>query len=141
MLKLTKWVEKFGEDPREYKTNPKGHTLDKIRWLENEIETRTLDFQKDPQWYVNEWEELTDQIIPEHYVSDISQQVTANMFEGIGKPVGKRFVVELLPLINEDGTPAEYPEERLWAEPFLEQNQRIYFLIDGVLDELNYTMI
>ena len=125
----------FAVDPNDYNTSLSGFILDKLRYLEQNIRDRTFDFLQDPQFYIQEWENITDELIPDQYVQGIPQQIVGFLIQGRNKKISDDFIVEHLPVMSPEGEPLSYPEDRL-IQGFLPYNHIVYVLKDSVLKQL-----
>lgn len=126
--------DEFKVSTEEYKSLPSPVDVTRIRWIEQEIKQRSDDFLSDPEWYVNEWEALTGQDMPEQYLKDIPMEISSLVASAAQKTV-EGFRLRLLPVMSA-GKCISYDDSRL-VEDFLTQNQKVYILKDSILKYLN----
>ena len=125
--------DEFKVNAAEYKSGPSKAAQTRIRHCEQEIIQRSDDFLSDPEWYVNEWELLTGEDMPEQYLKDIPMEISSLVASAARKTV-EGFRLRLLTLMKA-GKCIEYDESRL-VEDFLAQNQKVYVLKDSILKHL-----
>ena len=119
----------------EYKSNPSATAAARIQWIENEIVNRTTEFLADPTWYINEWEQLTEEDIPTQYTEGFALEISGLLSSGGKRKHIAGYAMTLLPLVDVKGNPVIYPEDRL-VEDFLKHNQKVYILNDSILKQV-----
>ena len=127
--------DEFAKDASEYPYKPSPAIAARIQHMENHISSKSPDFLAEPDWYINEWEALTGELIPNRYVHDLPVEITSFLTRGKGKGYSDDFVVKFLPLVSPDGSPLSYSDDNLVAD-FLKFNQKVYILKDSLLKQL-----
>ena len=126
--------DEFKVNANEYKSNPSKADQARIRFCEQEIIERTEEFLSDPEWYVNEWELLTGEDMPEQYLKGIPMEISSLVASEAKKTV-EGFRLRLLPLMKA-GKCIKYDDSRL-VEDFLSQNQKVYIFKDSIMEHLS----
>ena len=132
-LKTDRHLEKF-RDIKLYASNPNSETEKKIKWFEYSIKNQTDDFLSDPDWFVMQWEDLTEEELPDVYLNDFPLEIDGWMIGRKGQGV-KGLSMRTLPLKDDRGNYIQYPEERLVAS-YLKQGKKVYILKDEMMDAL-----
>ena len=139
MIRLTALpCDEFRVNTSEYNSLPSPTIQARIRWIEEHICNKTEDFTSDPQWFVSEWETLTEEDMPKKYTKDIPLQIITYGIGGKGKRATGVYEIEYLPLTTQKGQPCVYPEDRLVAD-FLKFNQKVYILKYSLLKQLTWS--
>ena len=119
----------------EYLSCPSASVAARIQWIETEITQRTNDFLADPTWYINEWEQLTEEDIPSKYTEEFALEISHLVSSGGKRKHIAGYAMSLLPLLDAKGNTKSYPEDRL-VEDFLKFNQKVYILNDSIYKQV-----
>lgn len=127
--------DEFCVNASDYSSRPNKVEQKMIRWIETNIIQKTDDFLSRPDWFISEWERLTDEEMPSHYTKEIPLQITHFILNGKGKKRSEEVVVEYLPTNDNNGNPLAYPDERMVAD-FMKYGMKVYALKDAIYKKL-----
>lgn len=127
--------DEFRVNATEYDSNPNASEQKMIRWIESNIIQKTPAFLEDPEYFISQWEMLTDEDMPKQYTKDIPLQITHFVIKGKGLKRSDEFVVEYLPTLDARGDALAYPEDRMVAD-FMRCGMKVYALKDTIYKKL-----
>lgn len=127
--------DEFRVDAGCYSNAPSGREQDQIRWIEKQIITQSNDFLQNPEWFIDQWEELTGETMPQRYTSEIPMQIRQLVFGGKGEGI-RGYDFGFLPVLDSKGKKVSYPQERLVSD-YKRRGQCVYILKDSILKSIS----
>lgn len=136
MIQLSSHLgDEFRVDATQYESNPTSNEVRQIRWIESQIIQETREFLADPEYFFNQWQDLTEEAIPAKYLEKVPQEIVSIIGRGKGLRPSGDVRIKFLPVIDRDGNNLIYPEDRLVVD-YLRFNQKVYVLKDSLLKKL-----
>jgi len=129
--------DEFRVNAVDYASRPSESEQKIIRWIETNIIQQSSDFRSRPDWFVSEWERLTEEDMPSQYTKEIPLQITHFVLKGKGQRRSDEVVVEYLPTIDESGNQLVYPEERI-VQDFMKFGMKVYALKEVIYKKLTH---
>lgn len=134
-LKLNRVSDGFLSNASNYLSNPTPDQIKQIKWIEEQVVTRSAAFLSDPNYYSMLWEDLTDEEFPEQYLKEFPMEIDGWWIGAEGSRGVTGISMSILPLKDELGKTIDYPQSRL-CEEYLKRGRRVYILKEKVFKEL-----
>ena len=132
-LRSQKIWDEFKVNKRLYKNKIGVNEERRLQYIEQLIIDQSAEFLVDPEYWIEQWESLSGEDMPNQYIRDLPREIT-----GTNAVVNKNsrtfYFYRFLPVINQEGDRIQYPSDR---QVF--NHKSVYILQDNLVEALSLT--
>jgi len=102
----------------------------RLEYIENLIQNQGREFLADPDYWIDEWETITGEDMPQQYIASLPREITGTNAK-VNKDSKTYYFYKFLPVITPKGDEIHYPSDRR-----VMKHKKVYILQDKLVKDL-----